>query len=86
MRITATVIAAAPLVYAACFGVTASSGSAAAQNAPAAASETSAAAVLVGKPAPDFALPDQNNETRNLSKHRGKWVVLAFYPADKTRG
>lgn len=41
---------------------------------------------LVGKPAPDFALPDQTDKTRKLAADKGKWVVLAFYPADKTRG
>jgi peroxiredoxin Q/BCP len=39
-----------------------------------------------GKPAPDFALPDQNNKTHKLSKLRGRTVVLAFYPVDMTRG
>lgn len=41
---------------------------------------------LVGKPAPDFTLPDQTDKPRKLSADKGKWVVLAFYPADKTRG
>lgn len=41
---------------------------------------------LVGKPAPDFSLPDQSDKMRKLSSEKGKWVVLAFYPADKTRG
>ncbi len=40
----------------------------------------------IGKPAPDFSLPDQNNKTHRLSELKGKWVVLAFYPADKTKG
>lgn len=85
MRITSRAItlaaAAAPLVAAASLAI---SRPAAAQTAPAA--ETSAAAALVGKRAPEFTLPDQNNQSRSLSGHRGKWVVLAFYPADKTRG
>ena len=42
--------------------------------------------MLVGKPAPDFSLPDQNNKMHSLSDNRGKWVVLAFYPKDMTKG
>lgn len=41
---------------------------------------------LLGKRAPAFALPDQNDRTVKLSDTKGKWVVLAFYPADMTRG
>ena len=41
---------------------------------------------MIGKPAPDFALPDQNDKTVKLSDLKGKWVVLAFYPADMTPG
>ena len=48
-----------------------------------AAQETKA---MIGSPAPDFALPDQNDETVQLSDQKGKWVVLAFYPADMTSG
>jgi peroxiredoxin len=40
----------------------------------------------VGKPAPDFALPDQNGTVHKLSDLRGKTVVLAFYPMDMTPG
>lgn len=40
----------------------------------------------VGKPAPDFALPDQNGKVHRLSDLRGKTVVLAFYPMDMTPG
>ncbi len=82
MKTTASIIAvAAPLFLAASL---ATSRPAAAQNAPAAAAAekpaASSAAALVGKAAPDFTLPDQTNESRSLSKHRGKWVVLAFIP------
>ena len=42
--------------------------------------------VAIGAPAPDFALPDQNNLTHKLADYRGKTVVLAFYPADMTPG
>lgn len=45
--------------------------------------------IQVGKPAPDFRLegiqdPTKEYETFSLSKHRGRWVVLFFYPADFT--
>jgi len=41
---------------------------------------------LVGKPAPDFTLPDQNDKPHSLKDSRGKWTVVAFYPADMTKG
>lgn len=40
----------------------------------------------VGDRAPSFALPDQDNKTHYLSSYAGKWVVLAFYPADMSSG
>ena len=39
-----------------------------------------------GEPAPNFALPDQDNKTHALPSYRGKWVVLYFYPKDDTPG
>ena len=43
--------------------------------------------LLVGKEAPDFALPSYQKgkfgEVK-LSDYKGKWVVLFFYPADFT--
>jgi cytochrome oxidase Cu insertion factor (SCO1/SenC/PrrC family) len=45
-----------------------------------------AAVLLVGKPAPAFTLPDQNDKMRSLAENKGKWVVLAFYPKDMTGG
>lgn len=36
--------------------------------------------------APDFSLPNQNNEIRTLSSFKGQWVVLYFYPKDDTPG
>ena len=36
--------------------------------------------VNIGEPAPDFAAPDENNETVRLSQFRGKKVLLAFFP------
>lgn len=41
---------------------------------------------LVGQPAPGFTLPDQNDKPIKLSSNKGKWVILAFYPADMTTG
>lgn len=42
--------------------------------------------MMVGHPAPDFSLVDQNGETRTLSNYRSRWVVLYFYPKDDTPG
>lgn len=42
--------------------------------------------VKVGKPAPDFTLPDQNGEQVSLTDFKGKYVVLYFYPKDMTPG
>ena len=39
-----------------------------------------------GIPAPDFSLPDENNDIRKLSDFRGDVVVLYFYPKDNTSG
>lgn len=39
-----------------------------------------------GSMAPEFVLPDQNNQEHRLSEYRGKWVVLYFYPKDNTPG
>ena len=38
----------------------------------------------INQPAPDFALPDGNGGQWRLSDHRGKVVVLLFYPGDET--
>ena len=43
------------------------------------------AKVDVGDAAPDFELPGTGGGTFRLSEHRGKNVVLAFYPGDATR-
>lgn len=40
----------------------------------------------VGKPAPDFNLPDQHGKYHTLQEYRGKWLVLYFYPKDDTPG
>jgi len=44
----------------------------------------SARSEIVGSPAPDFTLSDQNDAPVTLSKLRGQWVVLYFYPKDDT--
>lgn len=40
----------------------------------------------VGKPAPDFKLPDQAAKPHALQDYKGKWLVLYFYPKDDTPG
>ncbi len=40
----------------------------------------------IGQLAPDFFLPNQNEEKICLKDFRGKWVVLYFYPRDNTPG
>jgi peroxiredoxin Q/BCP len=40
----------------------------------------------VGRPAPDFKLPDQNGKVHTLEDFRGKWLALYFYPKDDTPG
>jgi len=42
------------------------------------------AKVDVGDAAPDFELPGSDGKTFRLSEHRGRNVVLAFYPGDAT--
>jgi peroxiredoxin Q/BCP len=37
-----------------------------------------------GSKAPDFTLPDGDGATWRLSDHRGRVVVLLFYPGDET--
>jgi peroxiredoxin Q/BCP len=43
-------------------------------------------AVPVGASAPGFTLPSQDNTPVSLADYKGKWVVLYFYPKDKTTG
>ena len=38
----------------------------------------------INEPAPDFSLPDGDGKQWHLSDHRGKVVVLLFYPGDET--
>lgn len=38
------------------------------------------------KQAPNFSLPDQNNERHSLQDYAGGWLVVYFYPKDDTPG
>ena len=49
-------------------------------------SASALAAALVGQPAPDFRLQDQNGEWQTLEQYRGQWIALYFYPKDDTPG
>lgn len=40
----------------------------------------------VGASAPNFTLPNQENQPISLADYKGKWVVLYFYPKDQTSG
>jgi peroxiredoxin Q/BCP len=42
--------------------------------------------IAVGKKAPAFKLPDQDDEIVSLGDYKGQWVVLYFYPRDDTPG
>ena len=42
--------------------------------------------IATGSPAPAFTLPSQDTPAVSLSDYKGKWVVLYFYPKDKTQG
>jgi peroxiredoxin Q/BCP len=42
--------------------------------------------LAVGKKAPSFTLPDQDEEPAKLGDYKGQWVVLYFYPKDDTPG
>ena len=39
-----------------------------------------------GTKAPEFSLPDENGEIKNLSDYKGKKLILYFYPRDNTPG
>ena len=40
--------------------------------------------IQVGHSAPEFELPDQDGKPWRLSEHRGRWLLLVFYPGDET--
>ncbi|NHJ85503.1 MAG: thioredoxin-dependent thiol peroxidase [Asgard group archaeon] len=42
--------------------------------------------VKIGNQAPDFCLPDKDNNEICLKNFKGKWVILYFYPKDNTSG
>jgi peroxiredoxin Q/BCP len=42
--------------------------------------------IAAGSAAPAFTLPSQDTAAVSLSDYKGKWVVLYFYPKDKTTG
>lgn len=48
--------------------------------------EDSPAMIEPGKAAPAFTLADQDGTKHRLSKYKGQWVVLYFYPKDNTPG
>jgi len=41
---------------------------------------------VVGAPAPEFELADQDGQLHSLEDYRNQWVVLYFYPKDGTPG
>lgn len=47
---------------------------------------TEARPITEGDPAPDFSLPTADGDAVSLREHRGKAVVLYFYPKDDTSG
>ena len=40
----------------------------------------------VGNKAPNFELPNQDEENKTLEDYKGKWLVAYFYPRDDTPG
>ena len=44
------------------------------------------AGIEIGAPAPEFELPDQDEQLHSLEDYRDQWVVLYFYPKDETPG
>jgi thioredoxin-dependent peroxiredoxin len=42
--------------------------------------------LIEGREAPDFTLPDQDGKAVSLHGHRGRWVVVYFYPRADTPG
>ena len=48
--------------------------------------ESSMTILEVGKNAPQFELPNQDEENKTLNDYNGKWLVVYFYPKDDTPG
>ena len=44
------------------------------------------ALLVPGQLAPDFTLPDQDGRATSLADHRGRWVLLWWYPKAATPG
>lgn len=42
--------------------------------------------IKIGDKAPEFCLPDKDENKICLKDYQGKWVVLYFYPKDNTKG
>ncbi len=42
--------------------------------------------LTTNQPAPDFNLADQKGKMHQLADHKGKWLVIYFYPKDDTPG
>ena len=40
--------------------------------------------VYMTRPAPNFKLPDQDGNLRTLADYKGEWLVLFFYPKDRS--
>jgi len=40
----------------------------------------------IGDKSPEFCLPNQDGEEICLDSYKGDWIVLYFYPKDKTQG
>ncbi|HEY9130303.1 MAG TPA: peroxiredoxin [Dyella sp.] len=53
---------------------------------PAFAADTPANMPQVGQVAPDFRLQDQNGHWHTPADHKGRWLVMYFYPKDFTVG
>lgn len=42
--------------------------------------------LLIESKAPDFSLPNQDNQTVRLEDFLGRWLIIYFYPKDDTPG
>jgi len=42
--------------------------------------------LTIGQPAPEFELPGTDGNTHRLADHRGRFVVLAWFPKASTPG
>ena len=40
----------------------------------------------IGQNAPEFSLPDEDGKIHSFLEHRGRWILLYFYPKDDTPG